>query len=513
MKQHFTAPRVIARPVGMVVLFTAAFMLITVAISAAFTLVDGRDTLGASWPLLVSVPVTAGLGWMGLYMGREVPKNHTLDRAEASLAVTVIWTLLGVVGGLPLVIGAGTSPVDAFFEAVSGFSTTGATIYGDIERTLSRPLILWRAVMHWLGGMGIVVLFVAVFPNIGVSGKNMFKSEVPAITEEGLRPRIRETSVALWRVYVGLTLACAAAMFAVGLGGHDALVHALATLSTGGFSSRDASLAAFGNPLLEWITAVFMLIAGVNFGLYYGVLRGRSLAVLWRSLELRVYLAVVAVFTLLLTLSLRPFHADLLTALRYAFFRVATAITSTGFGIDDHATYPGFALLVMLAMMFVGGCAGSTAGGIKVSRIVLLLETAVMQVRRSIRPAVVRVVRIDGRAVDHEILLEVASFFFIFFASLMVCMAAVVLTDGVPVQTAFGATLSALSNMGPAPWYQGADNYASYSPAAKLVFSFAMVVGRLEFFTVLAVLTPEVWRRRAGTTPTARTGPLPMRPR
>lgn len=341
----------------------------------------------------------------------------------------------------------------------------------------------------------------------------MFKSEVPAITEEGLRPRIRETSVALWQVYTALTVACTAAMFAVGLSGHDALVHALGTLSTGGFSSRDASIAAFANPALDWVTAVFMLIAGVNFGLYYGVLRGRSLEVLWRSVELRAYLAMAAVFTLLLTISLRPLHADTLTALRHAFFRVSTAMTSTGFGIDDHAIYPSFAMLVLVSMMFVGACAGSTAGGIKVSRIVLLVKTAVMQVRRSIRPAVVRVVRIDGRPVDHDILLEVAAFFFIFFASLLGCMAAVVFTDGVPVQTAFGATLSSLSNMGPAPWYQGADNFASYSPAAKLVFSFAMVVGRLEFFTVLAVLTPEVWKRRASTTPTARTGPLPMRPR
>jgi trk system potassium uptake protein TrkH len=489
---------VVARPVGLVMLVAAASMALTAIVSAAFTLVDGADSLADTAPLAVSAPISALLGWGLLRYGRAVPESHALDRGEASLAVTAIWTLLGAVGGLPLMLGAHTPFADAFFEAVSGFTTTGATIYGDIEHTLTRPLNLWRGVMHWLGGMGIVVLFVAVFPNIGVSGKNMFKSEVPGVIEEGLRPRIAETSMALWQVYFAMTVACAGLMWAVGLSLHDALVHSMGTLSTGGFSTRDASIAAFKNPALDWLTATFMLMSGVNFGLYYAMLRTRQARVLTSSMELRVYVIGVVLTTAALTFLLRHQHADWLTALRYAYFRVATSLTSTGFGLDDHATYGPGAMFLMIGLMFVGGCAGSTAGGIKVSRIVILVETAIAEVRRSIRPGVVRVVRVDGRPVAPEVLQEVSTFFFIFLASMGVTMGGVIALDGVPMATAFGATLSALSNMGPAPWYIGADNYGAYSASSKLLFSFAMVIGRLEFFTVLAVFTPEVWRRRTG---------------
>ena len=457
---------------------------------------DDVDLIGSVSPLLGTAPIAALMGGAALWWGRQVEASSSLDRREASVAVVAIWSILGIVGAIPLMLGAGTPVVDALFESLSGFTTTGATIYGDIEGTLSAPLVMWRAVMHWLGGMGIVVLFVAIFPNLGVSGKHLFRSEVPGVTAEGLRPRITDTSLVLWKLYMGLTVVAVGLLWWLGMGVHDALVHGFATLSTGGFSSRDASIGAFASPGIEWTLSVLMLIAGVNFGLFYAVARTRRPWALWRSAELRLYVGIIAVCTGALTYLLRAEHGgDLLVALRYAFFRVATSLTSTGFGIDDHREYPPLAVAIMIVMMLVGGCAGSTAGGIKVSRVLILAKAAAAQVRRSVRPAVVSVVRVDRRPVPPSIVVDVMSFFVLYAACMVVFSLVVVQTDGVPVPTAFGAVVSCLSNMGPAPFYVDSDNFSGWSSTAKLVFCAAMVLGRLEFFTVLALLLPEVWRR------------------
>ncbi len=490
--------RVIARPVGLVLLVLAATLALTALMEFGFGMasLEPVPPLEAVGPLLATVPISAALGIGALWWGRAASNRTTMDRRDASVAVVAIWTLLGLVGAIPLMLGAQTSFVDAFFESVSGFTTTGATIYGDIEGTLSPPLVMWRAVMHWLGGMGIVVLFVAIFPNLGVSGKHLFRSEVPGVTAEGLRPRITDTSMVLWQLYLGLTVVAVALLWWLGMGLHDALVHGFGTLSTGGFSSRDASVAAFANPAIEWVLAVLMLIAGINFGLFYVVARTRRLTALWKSTELRMYLAIVGICTALLTVALVDDHGgEWLETLRYAFFRVATSLTSTGFGIDDHREYPPLAMGILLFMMVVGGCAGSTAGGLKVARVLILAKSAAAQIRRSVRPAVVTVVRVDRRPVPASVVVDVMSFFVLFMALLGAFSLVVVQTDGVPVPTAIGAVLSCLSNMGPAPFYVDADNFSGWSATAKLVFSAAMVLGRLEFFTVLAVFLPEVWRR------------------
>jgi len=340
------------------------------------------------------------------------------------------------------------------------------------------------------------VLFVAIFPNLGVSGKHLFRSEVPGVTAEGLRPRITDTSLVLWKLYMGLTVVAVGLLWWLGMGVHDALVHGFGTLSTGGFSSRDASIAAFGSPAIEWTLAVLMLIAGVNFGLYYAVVRTGKVRALWRSAELRLYVGIIVAATGTLTWLLYDDHGgDLLVSLRYSFFRVATSLTSTGFGIDDHRAYPPVAMAIVVLMMLVGGCAGSTAGGMKISRVLILAKAAAAQVRRSVRPAVVAVVRVDKRPVQPSIVVDVMSFFVLYMACLAALSLIVVHTDGVPVPTAVGAVLSCLSNMGPAPFYLDVDNFSGWSASAKLVFCGAMVLGRLEFFTVLAIFLPEVWRR------------------
>lgn len=495
MSLSLPAHRVVARPVGLVVLVATVAMVATALGSVGFAVAAGQPALAATSPLWSVVPVGLSLGIALAYWGRAVPADRAITRGHASLAVVSIWTILGVLGSLPLMIGAGTDPADAFFEAVSGFTATGATIYSDIEGTLSPALVLWRAVMHWVGGMGVVLLFVAVLPNVGVGGKNMFKAELPTVQQGGLRPRVVETSKGIFRLYVGFTVIFVAVYSLLGMGLHDAIAHGLSTGATGGFSSRDASVGAFQSPAIEWATSLFMLVGGVNYGLYYVFVRTRRLSVFRKSVEFRTYVGVVLSFTVLFTLLLRPLHDDWLETLRYAFFRVSTSITSTGFGIDDHGLYPPLAMLLMVLLNLMGSCAGSTSGGIKVARIVILWKAAASQIRKTIQPAVVQVVRLDRGPVKTAVLLEVATYLFVYLLSLVGLMALVAGFDGVPMETAFGATLGCLSNMGPMPFYMGQDNYSWLSAPSKVALSFGMILGRLEFFTVLALLFPEAWRR------------------
>jgi trk system potassium uptake protein TrkH len=456
--------------------------------------------------LLVSAAVTGAFGLGSYLYGRRFARP-TLTRREAVLAVALIWLMAGTFGGIPFLISAGMSPVDSFFESVSGLTTTGATVITDIdgeavegqawrEGGLSYPLLLWRSLIQWLGGMGIVVLFVAVFPSVGAGAKHMFKGEVPGTTAEGLKPRIAETSFTLWKLYAGFTALEAVLLVLLGMTPFDAVCHAFTTMSTGGFSTLDASIGGFDSFSIEMVVATFMFLGSINYGLYYALLRGRSARAVLRNTELRAFLVLSVVLVATLTLGTFEVHdRDLVQSFRYSYFMVATTMSSTGYGTDDYMAYPQPMLMIVVLMMFVGGCSGSTAGGIKVERIVLMAKLSWAEFRESFRPAVVQVVRMGRSAVPRDILQDVAVFVGVYMACLAGGVLFVTLTDEVPVGTAFGATLSCLSNMGPAPWYVGADNFAAYSDAAKVFFVLAMLLGRLEFFTLFALLIPDFWRR------------------
>jgi trk system potassium uptake protein TrkH len=446
---------------------------------------------------LVSALLSAAVGAV-LYRSTSKPARKELTRREALLTVALIWLTTGVFGAVPFVIGAGMSPVDAFFETTSGLTTTGATVIVDIEQRLSRPLLLWRSVLQWLGGMGIVVLFVAVFPNLGAGAKHLYRGEAPGAQVEGLRPRIAQTSMVLWKIYVAFTALLFVLLLVLGVEAFEALCHALTTLATGGFSTRDASIGGLGMPAVEWVIAVFMLLAGVNYGLYYALLRTGSARTLLASVELRMYGGLVLASWAALTWFTRDRHESLLDVARYALFTVATNISSTGFGADATSTYPSGAMGIVLLLMVVGGCAGSTAGGLKVERLVIVAKQSYAQIRRSYEPNVVQVVRLGHRVVDRAIVADVMSFFAVFVLALFVGVLAVSSIDGVPLPTAFGAALSCLSNMGPAPFHGLAgfdDNFAAYGAASKLLFALGMLIGRLEFFTFFALLIPGFWRR------------------
>lgn len=454
----------------------------------------GPLALNSSLSIALSSGLVLALG-VGLFVYGRRFVSERITRREALLAVSLIWFAAAVVGALPFVLAVGMSPVDSFFESMSGLTTTGATVITDIQGTIPRPLLLWRSLIQWLGGMGIVVLFVAVFPNLGAGGKHLFRGEVPGTTPEGLRPRIAETSFTLWRLYAVLTVLEIVLLKLLGIDLFDAVCHAFTTMSTGGFSTLDSSVGGFQRPAVEYVIAGFMLIASVNYGLYYALLRTNNWRVFFRNIEFRAYVGICAVAILFLTVLNLHLHGGAEASFRKSLFMVATTVSSTGYGTHSYTAYSSAALTIMILMMFVGGCSGSTAGGIKIERAVLLGKQAFAQVRKSFRPQTIQLVRMGKVAVSAQVLADVASFFMIYVACLAVGIVFVTLIEGVSVPTAFGAMLTCLSNMGPAPFHQIADHFAGYSSPTKIFFGIAMLLGRLEFFTLFALIIPAFWRR------------------
>jgi trk system potassium uptake protein TrkH len=320
-------------------------------------IVDGQ--LRSAVAYAVAAVATGGAAATLRFAGRGAP--DVLHRKDAIGVVALTWICLGIFGAIPfLVEGSIRHPASAVFEAVSGFTTTGATVVGDIDG-LSRATNLWRCLIHWLGGMGIVVLFVAVFPQLGVGAKHLFRTEVPGPITEGLRPKIKQTALALWWIYAGLTLLATVLLFLAGMPVYDAICHAFSTLGTGGFSTKGASVGAYKNPAVDWIITGFMLLAGLNFGLFYGALKGKA-AQLFTNYEVRFYLLVNAIVVVIVFLCIRGRHPDMLTALRFASFQTAAVTSTTGFMTEDFDKYPDIARFALFMCMFMGACAGSTAG-------------------------------------------------------------------------------------------------------------------------------------------------------
>jgi len=460
-------------------------------------------------PWLTAIVLTAGPGLILALWGR--PKRESwrtkqglpratgeseLSRREALAVVAFSWLLCGLFSSLPfLTTGMVDSPVDGVFEAVSGVTTTGSTILDDIEAQ-SRAALWWRSLLQWLGGMGIIVFFLAIFPQAGGTGRKLFDGEVPGPEKEQLRPRIAETSALLWRIYGGLTAVAAVVYFLEGMTLHEALCHAFTTLATGGFSTKNASIAGFESPLIEATVTLFMLVGGINFALYFALLREKSFAAL-KDAELYLFLGILALFTLMVAATTLPtYNGSIVEAVRFSTFQVVSIATSTGYCTTDFALWPLFPQLLLLLFMFVGGMAGSTAGGFKFSRILIVIGQVITEVRRSIHPRGIFTTRIGGRPVSDEVVRGALSLFAIALTTLALGTLLMTLW-GVPLTEAFSATLTAFSNGGPAIGDVGPmSHFGALPPQAKLVMAGLMIVGRLEFFTALALLTPGFWRGR-----------------
>jgi trk system potassium uptake protein TrkH len=413
---------------------------------------------------------------------------------EAIATVGFGWLLVGVFGALPYLLeGAFDHPASALFESVSGFTTTGASALTNVE-SLSRPLHWWRSLTQWLGGMGIIVLFIAIFPRLGLGAGHLFRSEVPGPITERLKPKLRQTSLILWYVYLGLTAALAIALVICGMKPFEAMCHALATMATGGYSTLNASVAGFHSVAVEIVILVFMFLAGVNFGLYFRIVQGHPGAV-WRDPEFRTYLAIVGLATLLITATILPSKEGLVEALRFSSFQVVSLQTTTGFGTDDFDSYPHFARLLLVGLMFVGGSAGSTAGGIKIARFMVLFRALYNQLIKSFQPRAVLAVRIGQTPIESETVRAVGVFFAAFIG-LWALGALLLALLGIDLITAITASVAALANIGPGLALVGpTQNYAFIPAAGKIILTILMVLGRLEILTILALLVPSFWRK------------------
>ncbi len=478
--------RKVANVVGSLQVFVALFMVTAAGVSALY----GE---AAAVGILMAAGITFVAG-SGVYLLTTFEGSVTTR--ESFAIVTLSWATTAVAGALPyLLTGSLDSPVAAVFEAMSGFTTTGATVFTDIE-ALPHGILFWRSLTHWLGGMGIIVLVIAVLPYLGVGGMQLFQAEVPGMTPERLRPRITQTAKLLWLVYVGLTAAQTLLYVGGGMSLFDAVNHSFATLATGGFSTKNASIAAFESPFIHWVTIVFMYLAGVNFALHFRAAIGRPLY--WRDQEWRFFTVVLlAAAVVMAGLNLAAgTHDALESAVRDALFQSVSIITTTGFVSSDYELWVPGAQMTLFALFFVGGMAGSTGGGIKAVRVLLLLKHTLNEIRKSLHPKAVLVARIGSKPVKEDVLAHLVGFVVLY---LLLCLVGAVVMGflGMDPLTAIGASIATVGNVGPGFGNVGAtENYGWMSDAALAVLSFLMLVGRLEIYTVLVLFHRETWKAR-----------------
>lgn len=451
----------------------------------------GEPTAGFALGLAVGLGTGLGLRWWGR-AGAPGHRHGEPTRRESLAALLAAWALVPALGALPY-LGAGVlGPLDAYFESMSGFTTTGATVLTDFS-AVGPVLFLWRAFTQWVGGIGIIVLFVGLFPQLAIAGRQLFFAEAPGPTEERLTPRLRHTAFALLGVYAALTLACLIAYDLAGMTTYDAVAHALTTMSAGGFSPHDRSFEVFA-PALMWVAALFMLFAGSNFALLYRGLAGRAWSV-FGDIELRAYLAVAATVTVALAALLAGEGHDPGAAWRHAAFQTLSILTSTGYASVDFALWSERSQSLLLVVAFIGGSAGSAAGGVKVARWVILVQHTSREVRRSLHPRAVLPVRMGRRVVPEDVLRSVAAFITLYVSLFSFATVALVVL-GEDFTTAFSAAIACLGNIGPGLGAVGPmGSFADLHPPSKALLTFCMYAGRLEVVTVFVLVTRGWWRK------------------
>ena len=442
---------------------------------------------------LVPMAGSLTLGLLLWLTGRLRPTN--LGVRDGFLVVVLFWLLLSLLGAWPLMCSAHLSPMDALFEAASGITTTGATVITGLDG-LPRSLLFYRQQLQWLGGMGLIVLGVAVLPMLGIGGMQIYRAEAPGpLKEEKITPRLAETARALWRIYLLLTLACALGYWLAGMDLFDAVAHSLATVSTGGFSTHDASIGYFQSAAVEAVAVLFMLLASINFGVHYAVLIRRDPLQWFRDVEARTFLLFVLAVTIFVGFILRQQggYEHWHPSLRDATFEVVSVVTSTGFGTVDFSHWPEMLPVLLILISFVGGCGGSTAGGMKVMRVLLLARQGALEVRRLIHPHAYLPLRLGRRVIDERLMQSIWGFFAVYMVAFGL-LVMLMIHAGLDKVSAFAAVATCMNNLGPGLG-QVAYNFRSVSDFGKLIGAFAMLLGRLEVFTILVLLSPDFWRR------------------
>lgn len=508
--------RYVIRQLGLLAIVLGVTVLLVAGISALMWMHRSPRDWYSEVALLATAVIGMSVGIVTLLTTRGV--STYLGRREALLLVAASWFLGAALAALPYYLWVKLDPTmtakhpfdsyaSCYFEAMSGLTTTGATVLGDIQ-AVPRGLLLWRALTHWLGGLGIVVLFVAVLPSLGVGGKRLFQIEATGVRKEGVRPRIGETARALWMIYLGITIAAAVSMRLTGsMGWFDAVCHAFSVVSTGGLSTRDASIAYYDSVALNIVCMIFMLLAGVNFALLYQIVQGRFRNAM-KDTELWIYLGLKLAVIVVVSVNLIGFPIKTTTglevdgtvaqAVNHGAFQTIALHTGTGFVTADYDSWPFVSRSLLIGLMFIGGCAGSTAGGIKVIRFWIALRVVARELEKMFRPNVIRPLKVGKGTVDSDVALSAVTFFLAFiilFAAGAMMIGLCEPAGKIDFMTAMSASIASLCNVGPGLYGVGAtQNYGWFTDASKFVLSALMALGRLEVFTIFVVFMPGFWR-------------------
>ncbi|MCD6296005.1 MAG: TrkH family potassium uptake protein [Deltaproteobacteria bacterium] len=448
----------------------------------------------SSFALLLSMCITTFIS-ITLFIGTRTGKDVHLTHRDGIVIVTLGWVMAGLFGTLPYLL-SGVIPdfTNAYFESISGFTTTGASILNNIEG-LPEGILFWRSLTQWLGGMGIIVLSIAILPFLGIGGMQLYRAEIPSPVVDKLKPRISETAKTLWKVYLLITAVEVVLLLFGGMSLFDSVCHAFCTMPTGGFSTKNAGITHFNSAYFDTIFIVFMLLAGINFSLHYRMLKG-DLKIFGRDPECRVFLLMAAVFTMIVTANIYgSVYGSITEAFHQAAFQVSSIITTTGFVTADYEKWPALSKLILLGCMFLGGMAGSTGGGMKTMRIMLLVRHGYTELFRIIHPHAVTAIKLGGKAVPSDTLSSIWGFF-ILYIGLFVFASLIMTSLGLDMISAFASVAASIGNIGPGLGVVGpVKNFFGIPLAGKWVLIFCMLLGRLEIYTVIVLIAPEFWRK------------------
>ncbi len=477
--------RMIIKLLGRIAGIEAVLMVIPMLVSLAY----GESIKGFAVGIAVAVAVCAVFTLATRHSDRKIFSKEGLT------SVALCWVLISLIGAIPFTVdGAIPNYIDAVFETVSGFTTTGSSILTDVE-ALGKGMLFWRSFTHWIGGMGILVFMMAVVPMSKEYSMHIMRAEVPGPEAGKLTPKIQRSSLILYLIYVFLTFAETVALLLCKMPLYDAVVHAFGTAGTGGFGIKNASIGAYGSPAIEMVIAVFMVAFGVNFNVYFLLLVGKLRTALFNE-ELRWYLGIVAFATVTIAYNLRSVYNSVSECFRYSFFQVASIISTTGFSTADFDKWPEYSKIVLVLIMFIGACAGSTAGGLKVSRVMILLKSSIVEIRHMLHPRSYNIIRVNGKNVSRETLHNVLVFFSLYIMILSASCVAVGALDGFDLVTTFTSVGTCISNVGPGLSLVGpTGNFSMFSPLSKILLSVCMLMGRLEIFPMIILFYPSTWKK------------------
>lgn len=472
---------------GILNLFLGLSMLIPLGISLIF-----HD--GSAIGMLNSFIITSVIGII-LYVASRTKDTFSLTQREGMAIVTFGWVSAALFGSLPFLLSGSINNItDAYFESISGFTTTGATILSDIE-SLPEAVLFWRSMIQWFGGMGIIVLSIAILPLFGIGGMQLYKAEIPSPVVDKLQPRISETAKSLWKIYLLITLIEASLLWIGGMPLFDSITHAFCTMPTGGFSTQNASIAHYNSTYFDTVIILFMVIAGINFSLHFRFLKG-ELKIFGDDPECRVFLLILVILISIVACNIyQTVYNSIGQAIRYASFQVISIITTTGFVTADYTKWPPLSQIIILLSMFVGAMAGSTGGAIKVMRIILIIKHGYQEIFRLVHPHAVRSIKLGGKPIPPDILNSVRGFF-ILYLSVFIIAVLIMSSLGLDIFSSFASVAATLGNVGPGFGLVGPiQNYLPVADLGKWVLSFCMLTGRLEIYTVIILLAPAYWRK------------------